>query len=163
MWSAIIWVVWMPLLRYKENSWLVIIHRIRCGYLAKFYCQQVSKAFSRSINTPQESDRNMGRRNLTYEITPNRRKMLIENIRDLWRTFDWFVRVVWVLNRSNIIEVFSHGETIDTRQIPHFFNQHDSHSRPPCKWHVTQKSRNLSVLTIAKQKTIVSIVLFSCS
>ena len=64
----------MPLLRYKENRWLVIIHRIRCAYLEKYYGQRVSKAFLRSMNTPQESDRNMGKKNLTYEITPNRRK-----------------------------------------------------------------------------------------
>ena len=37
------------------------------------------------------------------------------------------------------------------RQIPHFINQHDSY-RPPCKCHVTQKSRNSSVLTITKGK-----------
>ena len=37
------------------------------------------------------------------------------------------------------------------RQIPHFINQHDSF-RPPCKCHVTQKSRNSSVLTITKGK-----------
>ena len=37
------------------------------------------------------------------------------------------------------------------RQIPHFINQHDSY-RPPSKCHVTQKSRNSSVLTITKGK-----------
>ena len=73
----------MRLLRYEQNRWLVIIHRIRCAYIAKYYGQRVSKAFLRSINIPQQSDRNMGRRNLTYEITPNRRKMLTDNIRNL--------------------------------------------------------------------------------
>ena len=53
------------------------------------------------------------------------------------------------------------------RQIPHFINQHDSY-RPPCKCHVTQKSRNSSVLTITKGKKnstwkFVSILVFSCS
>ena len=42
----------------------------------------------------------------------------------------------------------------DTPQIPHFFNQHDSRYRPPCKCQVRQKSRNSSVLTITKRKTI---------
>ena len=72
----------MRLLRYEENRWLIIIHRIRRSraYQEKYYGQRVSKAFLRSINTPQESDRNMGRSNLTYEITPNRSNMLIDNI-----------------------------------------------------------------------------------
>ena len=39
----------------------------------------------------------------------------------------------------------------NSRQIPHFINQHDSY-RPPRKCHVTQKSRNSSVLTITKGK-----------
>ena len=40
----------------------------------------------------------------------------------------------------------------NTLQIPHFFNQHDRCYWPPCKCHVTQKSRNSSVLTITKGK-----------
>ena len=40
----------------------------------------------------------------------------------------------------------------NTLQIPHFFNQHDRCYWPPSKCHVTQKSRNSSVLTITKGK-----------
>ena len=39
-----------------------------------------------------------------------------------------------------------------TPKIPHFSNQHESCYRPPCKCHVTQKSRNSSVQTIRKGK-----------
>ena len=41
-----------------------------------------------------------------------------------------------------------------TPQIPHFSNQHESCYRPPCKCHVTQKSRNSSVQTTRKGKQI---------
>ena len=46
----------------------------------------------------------------------------------------------------------------NTRQIPHFINQHDSY-RPPRKCHVTQKSRNSSVSQKEKKHFDVKICL----